>query len=665
MAITKALGGERLGSGNKMNVTLHGFNRSSHNIGQLFKTDQAIGTLVPYFCDIGLNGTTYNIDLTTKIRTLPTNGPIFGRLKHQIDVFHAPIRLYIRVLHNNALGIGMKMQNVKLPIMTLRANQPDMTKDDLNSQQISQDSLIAYTGIRGLGRSKTGATSFTRTFPAIFLLMYWDTYKNYYANKQEEVGYVITQGQGLIQTIAAENPAGQTEYVANAPTLKWEPVGGGVLLGKWRFRIDFTENINIKTAKSIKIYTAGNKLPLDFEDSKKWNVRSGIGTQGLAKQYIYEIIEAKEDTTIEEGEKAAKNTYGNITLSQFELAKIDEMREAILAAPKTAPFNIGSLNSLPYTASLTNATVDETNTSGNASWFCQAGLGIKTYLSDRFNNWLSTEWIDGEGGIAEITSVDVSDGMLKMDALILAKKIYDMMNRIAVSDGSYQSWQEVVYDEKALRIAESPMYVGGMSSEIVFDEVVSNSATEDQPLGTLAGRGAERKARGGNSIKIKIREPSMIMIIGSFTPRVDYSQGNKWWTRLQTMNDFHKPNLDGIAFQELITDEMAAFDTEVNADGTIVWKSAGKQVAWQEYMTNIDQSFGTFSAFQELAHMAMNRSYEHDNKGAISDLTTYIDPTKYNVAFADAKLSAKNIWVQCAIDCIVRRKMSAKQIPNL
>lgn len=665
MSTTKALGGERLGSGNKMNVTLHGFNRSSHNIGQLFKTDQAIGTLVPYFCDIGLNGTTYNIDLTTKIRTLPTNGPIFGRLKHQIDVFHAPIRLYIRVLHNNALGIGMKMQNVKLPVMKLRANQPDMTKDDLNSQQISQDSLIAYTGIRGLGRSKAGETTFTRTFPAMFLLMYWDTYKNYYANKQEEIGYVITQGQGLIQTIAAESQSSTTEYVANAPALKWESVGGGALVGKWRFRVDFAENVNAQTAKSIKIYAAENELPFDFKDSTKWNVRSGIGNEGVAKQYIYEIINPKEDTVIKVGEKAAKNTYENIVLSQFELSKIDDMREAILAAPKTAPFDIGSLNSLPYTASLANTTVDETNPNGNASWFNQAGLGIKTYLSDRFNNWLSTEWIDGEGGIADITSVDVSDGMLKMDALILAKKIYDMMNRIAVSDGSYQSWQEVVYDEKALRIAESPMYVGGMSSEVVFDEVVSNSATEDQPLGTLAGRGAERKARGGNSIKIKIREPSMIMIIGSFTPRIDYSQGNKWWTRLQTMNDFHKPNLDGIAFQELITDEMAAFDTEVNADGTIVWKSAGKQVAWQEYMTNIDQSFGSFSAFKELAHMAMNRSYEHDNRGAISDLTTYIDPTKYNVAFADAKLSAKNIWVQCAIDCIVRRKMSAKQIPNL
>lgn len=663
MAITKALGGERLGSGNKMNVTLHGFNRSSHNIGQLFKTDQAIGTLVPYFCDIGLNGTTYNIDLTTKIRTLPTNGPIFGRLKHQIDVFHAPIRLYIRVLHNNALGIGMKMQNVKLPVMKLRANQPDMTKDDLNSQQISQDSLMAYTGIRGLGRSKTGATSFTRTFPAIFMLMYWDIYKNYYANKQEEVGYVITQGQGLIKTITVYNANGAPEYQTNSEKM-WQETGSTALTGEWRINVIFNGEVNESTARSVKI-TPESGTTLDLKNKALWDARPTGWVGKYSTSWIFTSKSSSNPTDFQPGENAYEVDNETISLTKFELSNIDEMRETILAAPKTAPFDIGSLNNLPYTANLANATVGETNANGNSSYFSQAGLGIKTYLSDRFNNWLSTEWIDGEGGIADITSVDVSDGMLKMDALILAKKIYDMMNRIAVSDGSYQSWQEVVYDEKALRIAESPMYVGGMSSEVVFDEVVSNSATEEQPLGTLAGRGAERKARGGNSIKIKIREPSMIMIIGSFTPRIDYSQGNKWWTRLQTMNDFHKPNLDGIAFQELITDEMAAFDTEVNADGTITWKSAGKQVAWQEYMTNIDQSFGSFSAFRELAHMAMNRSYEHDSTGAISDLTTYIDPTKYNVAFADAKLSAKNIWVQCAIDCIVRRKMSAKQIPNL
>lgn len=661
MAITKALGGERLGSGNKMNVELHGFNRSSHNIGQLFKTDQAIGTLVPYFCDIGLNGTTYNIDLTTKIRTLPTNGPTFGRLKHQIDVFHAPIRLYIRVLHNNALGIGTKMQNVKLPIMTLRANQPDMTKDDLNSQQISQDSLMAYLGIRGLGRSNAGQTSFTRTFPAMFLLMYWDTYKNYYANKQEEVGYVIDKNESLpapstsIHTLATN---GTTYTSANGT---FETTTGYITIQKTGYIVATYPNANTTFYVNVLDRNTGRKTWKKAEDTGF--VYTSTSGGNIRADYKKDI---SIDIVADGKEKAVLTLPENsLKLTRFELSNIDDMREAILAAPKTSPFNIGSLNKQPYNASIANATVNETYKNGNASWFGQAGLGIKTYLSDRFNNWLSTEWIDGEEGIAKISSVDVSNGMLKIDALILAKKIYDMMNRIAISDGSYQAWQEVIYDEKALRIAESPMYVGGMSSEVVFDEVVSNSATEDQPLGTLAGRGAERMVRGGNSIKIKIREPSMIMIIGSFTPRVDYSQGNKWWTRLQTMNDFHKPNLDGIGFQELITDEMAAFDTEVNNDGTLVYKSAGKQVSWQEYMTNVDQSFGSFSAYRELAHMAMNRNYEHDENGAISDLTTYIDPTKFNVAFADTKLSAKNIWVQCAIDCIVRRKMSAKQIPNL
>lgn len=661
MAITKALGGERLGSGNKMNVKLHGFNRSSHNIGQLFKTDQAIGTLVPYFCDIGLNGTTYNIDLTTKIRTLPTNGPIFGRLKHQIDVFHAPIRLYIRVLHNNALGIGMKMQNVKLPIMTIRANQPDFKKDDLNSQQVSQDSLIAYLGIRGLGRSKTGKTSFVRTFPAMFLLMYWDTYKNYYANKQEEVGYVITAGAEEWTQASIKKGTG-SPVVIYQNNNKW-PAGLTPLNEGTVITVTYKEKISKNEAYGFSIYSDEEGAWVNLHEIG-WNVQPIENSKEGSKQYTYTWTGV--DIAGAEGDTFGKSYTNNIALTKFELSKIDDMREAILAAPKTSPFNITTSGiGLPYSPCIAGATVNETNTQGSGCWFSQSGLGIKTYLSDRFNNWLSTEWIDGEGGIADISSVDVNDGMLKIDALILAKKIYDMMNRIAVSDGSYQAWQEVIYDEKALRIAESPMYVGGMSSEIVFDEVVSNSATEDQPLGTLAGRGAERGARGGNSIKIKIREPSMIMIIGSFTPRVDYSQGNKWWTRLQTMNDFHKPNLDAIGFQELITDEMAAFDTEVNDDGTIVWKSAGKQVSWQEYMTNVDQSFGSFSAYRELAHMAMNRSYEHDKNGAVSDLTTYIDPTKYNVAFADAKLSAKNIWVQCAIDCIVRRKMSAKQIPNL
>ena len=54
---------------------------------------------------------------------------------------------------------------------------------------------------------------------------------------------------------------------------------------------------------------------------------------------------------------------------------------------------------------------------------------------------------DGVGGITEITSIDITanDGKLTMDALNLQQKVYNMLNRIAVSGGTYRDWLETVY----------------------------------------------------------------------------------------------------------------------------------------------------------------------------------------------------------------------------
>lgn len=669
MGITKTLGGDRVGAGKKMTVNLENFGRSTHDQTKIIRTDQAFGTLVPYYCNIGLNGDTFYMNAQSLVRTLPTVGPIFGSAKQQIEFYHAPIRLYVAALHNNALGIGMKMQDVKLPTMTLRMNNIDFTKNgNPNSQQISQDSLLAYLGIRGGGNPNGNNQSFDRTFPAMFNLMYWDIYKNYYANKQEEVGYVITKGEPTTFSIAYLTE-GQTTFTITPDNNVW-PSGSAAIKKGYYFDILFSEQTNINTIKKIRITI--DSTVYTFGDNQIWTIAKPSGATGGTSNYwrITANLDLAENPA--DGDPLFMMPIEGIQLSSFELSNIDDMREAILAAPKTSPYSINNFNKLPYNASIANATVDETYPSGNVSWFDQAGLGIKTYLSDRFNNWLSTEWIDGVGGINDISAVDVSDGKLTMDALILSKKVFELMNRIAVSGGSYNDWQEAVYGTTTVRMAESPVYAGGFSSELVFDEVVSNSAAEtssgEQPLGSLAGRGASKYAKGGQEIKIKCSEPSMIMIIGSFTPRIDYSQGNKWWNRLQTMNDFHKPNLDAIGFQELLTEEFAAFDTIVSpTTGAETYHSVGKQPSWIEYMTEVNETYGSFAAGGELEFMAFNRIYDHVTTGTkkLKDGTTYIDPTLYNVAFADAKLSAKNIWVQVEIDCKVRRVMSAKQIPNL
>ena len=87
-------------------------------------------------------------------------------------------------------------------------------------------------------------------------------------------------------------------------------------------------------------------------------------------------------------------------------------------------------------------------------------------------------------------------------------------------------------------------------------------------------------------------------------------------------------------------------------------------------MTNFNKVYGNFADPRSEMFMTLNRRYEHyynevTKRFEILDQTTYIDPEKYNYIFAQTELDAQNFWVQIAVDCTARRKMSAKQIPNL
>jgi hypothetical protein len=295
------------------------------------------------------------------------------------------------------------------------------------------------------------------------------------------------------------------------------------------------------------------------------------------------------------------------------------------------------------------------------------GLLLKTYQSDLFNNWISTEWIDGDTGINAITSIDTSEGSFSIDTLQLSKKVYDMLNRIAVSGGTYDDWLNASYTHERTRGQEEPAYVGGLIKELAFQEIVSTAATtinaETNPLGTLAGKGVMTGKNKGGKIKVKIDEPSYIIGIVSLTPRIDYSGGVKWDTNLKTMADLHQPALDEIGFQDLNTGQMSAYEDIVSSTGIVTHKSAGKQPAWINYMTNVNQVKGNFATDEQM-WMTLNRRYEVGETG-IEDLTTYIDPSKYNHIFADTRIDAQNFWVQINVDNIARRKMSAKLMPNL
>lgn len=678
----KTLGGDRLRSESKMEVYLPNFGRSSHNVGKIIRTSQACGTIVPYWCQIGLDGTTFYIDITTKVKTLPTTGPVFGSFKHQIDVFVIPIRLYIAALHNNALGVGLNMSKVLLPRFLVYSANTSIYEKDTNRGQVNPSSLLSYLGIKGFGHTKVN--QYIRSFPAIFNLAYWDIFKNYYANKQEEYAYVITGINHNWKSISIGNGVSWIKTWTENKSAAYEikPTDDKPKYIKLEFEenispeevneIQFLTNIPGSTQKLNVLTRLGDSFVFERTDPDAMGIKAPDNPRKATKVYVYKIKQNIQIAYNMDG--AGENLITmpdnqKIKLTQFKLKNIDDERAKILAAPSTSAYTLNNLT-MPYgaataTLELPNYNRTKTYKSSNA-WYSQAGLAVKTYLSDRFNNWLNTEWIDGTtGGINAITAVDVTDGKLTMDALILQKKIFNMLNRVAITDGTYQAWREATYGIRSATLPESPIFCGGMQSEIAFDEIVSNSATDEEPLGTLAGRGIATMYKSGRGLKIKCTEPSMIMALGSITPRIDYSQGNKWWTRLQNMDDFHKPTLDAIGFQELITDEMAAWNTEVTGQEEVVYSSLGKQPSWIEYTTDVNETYGEFAAGMPLAFMCLNRVYEELEDGTIDNASTYIDPTIYNNIFAESRLSSQNFWVQVAFDVTARRVMSAKQIPNL
>lgn len=666
-----------------MEVYLPNFGRSSHNVGKIIRTSQACGTIVPYWCQIGMDGTTFYIDITTKVKTLPTTGPVFGSFKHQIDVFVIPIRLYIAALHNNALGVGLNMSKVLLPCFLAMSANTSIYENDTNRGQVNPSSLLSYLGIKGFGRSEVN--QYPRRFLAMFNLAYWDIFKNYYANKQEEKAYVITGIDHIWKSISVGGGVTWEKTWINNKSVAYH-IEPSEKLPKY-IKIEFEENISPEEVNEIQFLTndpnkpeikinkltkLGDSFIFERTDPEALGLREPNNPKKATKIFAYKVkksIQIAYNMGLSGENSITMPDNQKIKLTPFPLKNIDDERTFILAAPISAEYTLNPLK-MPYAAAIAPIELpnhDRTKMyySSNA-WYSQAGLAVKTYLSDRFNNWLNTEWIDGTtGGINAITAVDVSDGKLTMDALILQKKIFNMLNRVAITDGTYQAWREATYGIRSTTLPESPIFCGGMQSEIAFDEIVSNAATDEEPLGTLAGRGVATMYKSGRGLKIKCTEPSMIMALGSITPRIDYSQGNKWWTRLQSMDDFHKPTLDAIGFQELVAEEAAAWSTEVTEDYVYKYQSLGKQPSWIEYTTDVNETYGEFAAGMPLAFMCLNRVYEEGINGTITNASTYIDPTIYNSIFAESRLSSQNFWVQVAFDVTARRVMSAKQIPNL
>lgn len=286
-------------------------------------------------------------------------------------------------------------------------------------------------------------------------------------------------------------------------------------------------------------------------------------------------------------------------------------------------------------------------------------------MSDLLQNWLNGQYIDQ---ISQQTAVQVDGtGKFTFDNFLMQEKLYNYKNRIAITGGTIAEMMEVIYDVSNRTRPEIPIFEGGMSTELVWDQLLSTAPSAQQPIGTIVGRGKLVGQKGGTvRIHNDNTQHMMYMVIAVTTPRINYSQGNDFRTNLKTYEDYHKPQLDGIGYQDLITDKKAYFDTKVTNTGAVTFFSSGKQPAWSDYQTEINKVRGNFATGASENWMVFDRNYGWDEiSQRMADDTTAIDPSKFNNAFSYAALDADNIWAQYSVKDKAIRTMSANQIPKI
>lgn len=635
------------------------YDMSTHDISTIFRSSIGVGMLVPFCKILCQKGDIIDLNLINKTLSQPTLGPLFGSFKLQHFMFFGGFRLYNSWLHNNRTGIGMKMSDIKLPMMIA---QTYGTETDARTN-ISASALYKYLGWSKSRRTGKGATGGVAK-NGVPLLMYLDIFKNFFANTQEDKFYML-KGLGNIKLNITKtynnNDDGIYVIGTDQKSVKIVPqttITASIVLTDYK---DFWNSIKVKVLES---------------DGGLYNKTLGQLTKNAAlPTIVLNNLSADPYATILQffiTKETAK--FIKTELGQYDLKILDQIRDVILHKKGNEvltinPDNLGVNNN--GSAELQNFIKNLTDSQSNKL----GGMLLKTYDSDIFNNWVKTDWIDGVGGITEITSIDITanDGKLTMDALNLQQKVYNMLNRIAVAGGTYRDWLETVYTAgKYLDRPETPVFIGGMTQYIEFDEVISKSATEteygSQPLGDIAAIGRGGKPLNNGHIHYQCEEPGYIMGLMAITPMIDYSQGNDFDLNLQTIDDLHKPALDGIGYQDLIQEQMVG-ETSVYEGSAYINKmkhlAANKTVAWIDYMTNYNRTFGDFAAGEALDFMVLNRRYKVGSNDTIEDLTTYIDPQKYIEIFADTSIDSQNFWVQTVVQATRRGNYSAKQIPFL
>lgn len=266
-------------------------------------------------------------------------------------------------------------------------------------------------------------------------------------------------------------------------------------------------------------------------------------------------------------------------------------------------------------------------------------------------------------------------------------------DRLAISGGRYKDVLRVVWGSRSRVSLDRPIFLNTFSFYVDPQGVVSQSDTENTIDGRAVGSALGQMSAYVNTtdsgrrkrLRCSAADQCVFMYLVTLVPEVSYSSGIAKGLMRTMFADDYKPQYKRLGFQDVPSLRYDAIPEVVSLDGvtttltdTTTPVAVGKEVAWAEYMTNVDRSHGLFAVGQSLESFAPNRHYvtspgadghilwsDVNKPRLIIEPNGYASPLVWNYMFQVVDPNYPNWHLMLRIDLTGFRPIGNRYMPTI
>nr|UCS96106.1 MAG: major capsid protein [Microviridae sp.] len=175
--------------GQLRDVLLNKPNFSNFILSRSNKFSSDAGHLYPILVEECLPGDSFSIRFDNDVKTYPLLSPLLGSFRQQVALFFIPTRLYVQAMDQNRLMFNPS--TVTYPVFS--AGQVASSQDlSMFDTRVKKSSILDCLGYFAGSLEVGGTTGEGVLLNAIPLIGYYDIFRNYFANTQEDDFYIMS-----------------------------------------------------------------------------------------------------------------------------------------------------------------------------------------------------------------------------------------------------------------------------------------------------------------------------------------------------------------------------------------------------------------------------------------------------------------------------------------